>query len=261
MLVEPSSGSYSTTYLPALSGGTGTGASSSSEAVTHTRPVYCTLLRTVSFANRSSFCCRSPDTFTGPAAPRMSARPARRTWREMIFAARQMSYSKLESSPVASGWSRSCSMMKRSIVMTSDPCIPAVREESDGAALIGPQDRYAVRREPFQHLGRRMAVAVVPPHADHRCARRQLCEPGVRRGAPRAVMAHLGQLHRPHRAREMCLDGQPRVRLEQKPHRAERHPQHHAVLVHVERQRHPQRVRAQHVEGHAVELDAVARAG
>src|SRR5213593_1182305 len=72
----------------------------------------------------------------------------------MIFAARQMSYSRLDSSPVASGWSRSCSMMNRSIVMTSDPCTMAVRGESDRAALIGPQNRDAVPRQPPQHLGR-----------------------------------------------------------------------------------------------------------
>src|SRR2546422_5512318 len=75
----------------------------------------------------------------------------------MIFAARQMSYSRLDSSPVASGWSRSCSMMNRSIVMTSDPCTMAVRGESDRAPLIGPQNRDAVPRQPLQHLGRRMA--------------------------------------------------------------------------------------------------------
>src|SRR2546422_6906410 len=53
MFMDPSSGSYSTTYLPAaFPGGTGTGSGSSSDAVTHTRPVCCTLLRTVSFAKR-----------------------------------------------------------------------------------------------------------------------------------------------------------------------------------------------------------------
>src|SRR2546426_4967670 len=83
MFMDPSSGSYSTTYLPAaFPGGTGTGAGSSSDAVTHTRPVCCTLLRTVSFAKRSSFCCRSPETLTAPAAPRISESPARRTWRD-----------------------------------------------------------------------------------------------------------------------------------------------------------------------------------
>src|SRR5207247_1648425 len=51
MFMDPSSGSYSTTYLPAaFPGGTGTGSGSSSDAVTHTRPVCWTLLRTVSFA-------------------------------------------------------------------------------------------------------------------------------------------------------------------------------------------------------------------
>src|SRR5207244_3100096 len=161
MLVEPSSGSYSTTYLPAgLPDGTGTGSSSSSDAVTHTRPVCWMLWRTVSLANRSSFCCRSPETFTAPAEPRMSVSPARRTWREMILAARHRSYSRFDSSPVASGCSRSCSMMKRSIVMTSEPCTVAVRGEGDGAALVGSEHRDAVRREAREHVGRRLAVAV-----------------------------------------------------------------------------------------------------
>src|SRR2546430_2681930 len=80
MLVEPSSGSYMITYLPRRDVlGQSIGSSSSSDATTHTRPACCTALRTVSRANRSSFCCRSPETFTAPAAPRMSVRPARRT--------------------------------------------------------------------------------------------------------------------------------------------------------------------------------------
>src|SRR2546426_11611809 len=118
----------------------------------------------------------------------------------MIFAARQMSYSRLDSSPVASGWSRSCSMMNRSIVMTSDPCTMAVRGESDRAALIGPQNRDPVPRQPRQHFGRRMAVMIVPPHADHRFPRPQLGEPRVRRRAPRAVMRseeHTSELQSP----------------------------------------------------------------
>src|SRR2546425_12808916 len=129
----------------------------------------------------------------------------------MIFAARQMSYSKLDSSPVASGWSRSCSMMNGAIVMTPDPCTMAVGGESDRAALIGPQNRDAVPRQPLQHLGRRMAVMIAAPHADPRLARPQLGEPRVRRRAPRAVMPHLEQLHRPHRPREPPLDREPRV--------------------------------------------------
>src|SRR6266496_180007 len=262
MLVEPSSGSYNTTYLPpALLGGTGTGSASSSDAVTHTRPVCCTLFRTASFANRSSFCCRSPETFTASVAPRMSESPARRTCREMIFAARHMSYSRLDSSPVASGWSRSCSRMNRSIVMTSDPCSMPVRGEGDRAALIRPQHGDAVRRQPRHHLRRRMAVTVVPPHTDHRFVRRQLVEPRVRRRRARAVMAHLEQLHPAHRPRHPPFDRQPRIRLEQHPLGAVRHPQHHAVVVHVERQPHPQRIGAQHLEHHAVHLDPVPRSG
>src|ERR1051325_8562342 len=260
MLAEPSSGSYNTTYFPdGLPAGTGTGAWSSSDAVTHTRPVNCTLWRTVSLANRSSFCCRSPETFTAPAEPRMSVRPARRTWGEMILAARQTSYSRFDSSPVASGCSRSCSMMKRSIVMTSEPCTVTVRGESDRAALVGPEQRDAVRREPREHFGRRVAVAVVPAYADHRFVRRQLVEPRVGGRAARAVMSHLQELDGTHPPREPRLDRQPGVRLEQQPHGAVRHPQHHPVLVHVERQRHPQRVRAQHLERHSVQLDPVPR--
>src|SRR2546425_6354286 len=262
MLVEPSSGSYNTTYLPAgLPEGTGTGSSSSSEAVTHTRPLCWMLWRTVSLAKRSSFCCRSPETFTAPAVPRMSVSPARRTWREMIFAARQRSYSRFDSSPVASGWSRSCSMMKRSIVMTSDPSTVAVRGEGDGAALVGPQNRHAVPRQPRQHLRRRMAVMVAPPHADHGLSRAELRQPGVRRGGARAVVPHLQQLHRPHPAREPRLDGKPRVRLEQQPHRAVGHAQHDAVLVHVERQGEECGVRAQHLERHAVQLNPIPSPG
>src|SRR5436189_3942790 len=220
MFMEPSSGSYSTTYLPAaLPGGPGTCSGSSSDAVTHTRPVGCTLLRTVSFANKSSFCCRSPETFTAPAVPRMSVSPARRTWREMIFAARQRSYSRFDSSPVASGWSRSCCMMKRSIVMTSDPSTVAVRGEGDGAALVGPQNRDSVPRQPRQHLRRRMAVMIAPPHADHGLAGRELAQPGVGRRGARAVVPHLQQLHGPHASREPRLDGEPSDRLEKKQHR------------------------------------------
>src|SRR2546426_4428942 len=258
MLAEPSRGSYNTTYLPAgFPGGTGTGSSSSSDAVTHTRPVCWMLWRTVSLAKRSSFCCRSPETFTAPAAPRMSVSPARRTWREMIFAARQRSYSRFDSSPVASGWSRSCSMMNRSIVMTSAPSTVAVRGEGDGAALVGPQNRDAVPRQPRQHLRRRMAVMVAPPHADHGLAGRELTQPGVGRRGARAVVPHLQQLHRPHPAREPRLDGKPRVRLEQQPHRAVGYAQHDAVLVHVERQGEECGVRAQHLKRHAVQLDPV----
>src|SRR5437879_1568934 len=97
MLLEPSSGSYMMTYLPRRDAlGQSIGCSSSSDATMHTRPVCCTAWRTVSRANRSSFCCRSPETFTAPesAAPRMSLKPARRTWREMILAARHRSYSR-----------------------------------------------------------------------------------------------------------------------------------------------------------------------
>src|SRR5205807_8897391 len=261
MLAEPSSGSYSTTYLPrGFPGGTGTGAWSSSEAVTHTRPVYCTLWRTVSLANRSSFCCRSPETFTAPAGPRMSLRPARRTCREMIFAARHKSYSRFDSSPVASGCSRSCSMMKRSIVMTSEPCTVPVREESDRAALVGPAHRDNVRRKPREHVGRRLAVAVVQAHADHRLVRRQLVEPRVRGRTARAVMTHLQELDRTHPPREPRVDRQSSVRLEQQSHGAVRHAQHHPMLVHIERQRHPERVRSQHLERDAVDLDPVAGA-
>src|SRR5205807_8406040 len=211
---------YTTTYCPdGLPGGTGTGGGSSSDAVTHTRPVNCTLWRTVSLAKRSSFCCKSPETLTAPAGPRMSLRPARRTCREMILAARHRSYSRFDSSPVASGCSRSCSMMKRSIVMTSEPCTVAVRGESDRAALVGPEHRDAVRRGTREHVGRRVAVAVVPAHADHRLARRQLVEPRVRSRAARAVVTHLQELDRPYCPRQPAFHRQAGIGLKQQVHR------------------------------------------
>src|SRR6266576_4674114 len=262
MLVEPSCGSYISTYLPPRRSSrtcTGMGCSSSSDATTHTRPVCSTLWRTVSLANTSSFCCTSPWTLMAPNSPRMSVRPARRTCREMILAARHRSYSRLDSSPVASGWSRSCSMMKRSIVMTDvDVCTLAIGRKGDSARLIRSEDLTAPTRQPVEHLGCRMAVMIVRAHADHGLARPQLAQPRIRRGGGRAVMPYLEQLHPAHPPREMPLHRQPRVGLKQEPSRAERHPQHHAVLVDVERQRHPHAVRAQHLEHDAVHLDAVA---
>src|SRR5438552_12350198 len=257
MLVEPSSGSYNNTYLPPRRSSrtwTGMGCSSSSDATTHTRPVCSTLLRTVSLANTSSFCCTSPWTLIVPTSPRMSVRPARRTWREMIFAARHRSYSRFDSSPVASGCSRSCSMMNRSIVMMDvDVCGMAVGREGDRPRLIRAVDLAAPASQPCQHRGRRMAVMVVRPDADHGFARAELGEPRVGRRAGRAVMPNLEHLHPADQPRETPLDRQPGVGLEQKPRAPVAHPQHHAVLVHVEREREPQAVRAQHLERHAVE--------
>src|SRR5437879_5720943 len=83
----------------------------------------------------------------------------------MIFAARHRSYRRFDSSPVASGCSRSCSMMKRSIVMTSEPCTVAVRGESDRAALVGREHRDSVRRKAREHVRRGVTGAVGPPHA------------------------------------------------------------------------------------------------
>src|SRR6266705_515579 len=180
MLAEPSSGSYNTTYFPdGLPAGTGTGAWSSSDAVTHTRPVNCTLWRTVSLAKRSSFCCKSPETLTAPAGPRMSLRPARRTCREMIFAARHRSYSRFDSSPVASGCSRSCSMMNRSIVMTDvGDCDRAMTRDGEGdrASLISAEHGDAMSSQPRERLQRGMTVAVLRSHTDDGLGRPQLIE-------------------------------------------------------------------------------------
>src|SRR5437899_3329639 len=264
MLLEPSSGSYMMTYLPRRDAlGQSIGCSSSSDATMHTRPVCCTAWRTVSRANRSSFCCRSPETFTAPesAAPRMSLKPARRTWREMILAARHRSYSRFDSSPVASGWSRSCSMMKRSIVTTDvDVCTLAIGRKGDSARLVRPEDLTAPTPQPVEHLRCRMAVMIVRAHADHGLARPQLAEPRIRRGSRRAVMPHLEQLHTAHPPREVPFHRQPRVGLKQQARSAKGHPYNHAVLVDVERQRHPDAVRAQHLEHHAVHLDPIAGA-
>src|SRR5207248_4938566 len=116
-------------------------------------------------------------------------------------------------------------MMNRSIVMTSDPCTVPIRRERDRAALIGPEYRNPVSREPGEHLGRRMAIMVAPAHTDDCLARRELVEPLLRRCAPRAVMADLQEVHPTDRARQTALDRQPRVGLEQEPHAAVPHPQ------------------------------------
>src|SRR5207247_1336189 len=88
------------------------------------------------------------------------------------------------SSPVASGWSRSCSMMKRSIVMTEvDVCTLAISREGDSAYLVRSENLTAPTPQPAEHLGGRMAVMIVRAHADHGFARPQLAEPRVRRRA------------------------------------------------------------------------------
>src|SRR5438067_1132862 len=93
----------------------------------------------------------------------------------MIFAARHRSYSRLDSSPVASGWSRSCSMMKRSIVMTEvDVCTLPIGREGNSAHLVRSEDLTAPTPQPAEHLGCRMAVVIVRAHADHGLARPQL---------------------------------------------------------------------------------------
>src|SRR6266850_4157467 len=172
MLVEPSSGSYISTYLPPRRSSRtcrGIGCSSSSDATTHTRPVCSTAWRTVSLANKSSFCCTSPWTLIVPDSPRISVKPARRTWREMIFAARQMSYRRFDSSPVASGWSRSCSMMYRSIVTTDvGDCERAMTRDGEGdrAPLIGTEHGDAMSSQPRERLRRGMTVTILRAHAD-----------------------------------------------------------------------------------------------
>src|SRR5438034_788651 len=128
----------------------------------------------------------------------------------MIFAARHKSYSRLDSSPVASGWSRSCSMMKRSIVMTEvDVCTLAISREGDSAHLVRSENLTAPTPQPAEHLGGRMAVMIVRAHADHRLARPQLPEPRLRRRAQRAVMPDLEQLHPAGPPRKVTLRREP----------------------------------------------------
>src|SRR6266699_156096 len=76
-------------------------------------------------------------------------------------------------------------MMKRSIVMTSDPFAMPVRGKSDRTVPIGPENRDAVSRQPLEDLGGRVPVVVVPTDADHGLARRELVQPLVRRRGPR----------------------------------------------------------------------------
>src|SRR2546425_11810776 len=151
----------------------------------------------------------------------------------MIFAARHRSYSRLDSSPVASGWSRSCSMMKRSIVMTEvDVCTLAIGREGDSAHLVRSEDLTAPTLQPAEHLGCRMAVMIVRAHADHHLARPQLPEPRVGRGGRRAVMPDLEQLHPADPPPEVALPPEPRGGLQQQPRAAARHPRPHPAPGH-----------------------------
>src|SRR4029077_19625435 len=259
MLLDPSSGSYRRTYLPSgLPSGTGMGCSSSSDASTQGRPVCWTLRRTASLANTSSFCWTSPWILMDSAEPKMSVSPARRTWREMIFPASARSYSRLESSPVASGCRRSWSTMNRSIVMTDVPwCMMTVTREGDGTALVGAEHEDPPPSQPLEHFGRRMPVPVARPPTDHGPRRRQLRQPFLRAGAAGSVVPHLEQIHRTHRPRQPGFNRNARVRLEQHPRRPVRHQHHHAVIVHVHGDTHPGVVRTEHLNAHTVQRDLV----
>src|SRR5881409_223618 len=68
-------------------------------------------------------------------------------------------------------------MMKRSIVMTSDPFAMPVRGKGDRTAPIGPENRDTVSRQPLEDLGGGVPVVVVPTDADHGLARRKLVQP------------------------------------------------------------------------------------
>src|SRR6266436_1688459 len=264
MLVEPSSGSYNSTYLPPRRSSRtwiGMGCSSSSDATTQTRPVCSTLCRTVSLANRSSFCWTSPWTLIVPDSPRISVRPARRTWREMIFAARHRSSSRFDSSPVASGWSRSCSMMYRSMVTTDvGDCERAMTRDGEGdrAPLVGTEHGDAMSSQPCQRFGRGMTVAILRAYADHGIDRLQLIEPAVRRRATGSVVPDLQQRHAPDAPREMGLRRHSRVPREQESRGAVGHEEHDRLLVDVRLADRPRRIRAQHVERYAVQLQPIA---
>src|SRR2546423_857699 len=115
-------------------------------------------------------------------------------------------------------------MMKRSIVMTSDPFAMPVRGKGDRTAPIGPENRDAVSRQPLEDLGGGVPVVVVPTDADHGLARRELVQPLVRRRGPRPVMTDLQEVDAPHLPGQPAFHRQPRVGLEQEPDRAVPHP-------------------------------------
>src|SRR5207244_10670116 len=89
-------------------------------------------------------------------------------------------------------------MMKRSIVMTSDPFAMPVRGKSDRTVPIGPENRDAVSRQPLEDLGGRVPVVVVPTDADHGLARRELVQPLDGRRGPRPVMTDIPDVHAHH---------------------------------------------------------------
>src|SRR5256885_8296264 len=114
----------------------------------------------------------------------MSASPDNRTLLAIIFAASAMSYRMPDNSPVASGWSRSCSMMNRSIVTTDvGDCERAMTRDGEGdrAPLIGTEHCDAMSSQPRERLGRGMSVTILRAHADDGFDRLQLVEPAVRR--------------------------------------------------------------------------------
>src|SRR2546425_6932656 len=102
-------------------------------------------------------------------------------------------------------------MMKRSIVMTSDPFAMPVRGKGDRTAPIGPENRDSVSRQPLEDLGGRVPVVVVPTDADHGLARRELVQPLVRRRGPRPVMTDLQEVDAPHLPGQPAFHRQPRV--------------------------------------------------
>ena len=106
MLEEPSSGSISTTYLPFSTPSKMTISSSSSDAIPATIPRAFSAAFSFSLANRSSFICCSPWTFSTPLAPRISTRPALLISRWMILAPSLIAEISAVSSPVACG--KSC---------------------------------------------------------------------------------------------------------------------------------------------------------
>jgi hypothetical protein len=111
MLLDPSSGSKASRYLPRWSlAGSGIGASFSSDTMPASSPPQCVARRKISSASTSSFFCSSPCTLALPWLPSTSASAPWATAREIALHAWATCRMRALSSPVASGLRRRCSI-------------------------------------------------------------------------------------------------------------------------------------------------------
>src|SRR6266576_3554076 len=124
-------------------------------------------------------------------------------------------------------------MMKRSIVMTSDPFAMPVRGKSDRTVPIGPENRDAVSRQPLEDLGGRVPVVVV--HIER--------QPEPERVGAQYLEHHTVHLDpvsrpRPVPPRARCLDTSEKLEIHT-PSQRPPPPQHQPRTEHLNDRRQP----------------------